>query len=216
MRPLLFFLLLLSLLSCKKSTGQIDNSKKYIFFLHNAFLETHELNEEHPEYGRAEYSEILQRFKDNNFNVISEKRTTSVDVADYAMTVVEQIEELIANGIDAINITVIGTSKGGYIAQYVSTIANNPKLNFVFIGCFRESDIQNIPDINWCGKILNIYEKSDPAGNSGLSRKETSSCQIENYEDLELNTGLRHGFLFKALDAWMQPAMDWADGNYEE
>jgi hypothetical protein len=208
------------MLSCKPSVAQQADrnasNDKCIFFLHNRFLETNELDAEHPEYGRVEYHKILEKFKGNGFEVISEKRDSNVNAMRYAQRVNDQIDSLIKIGVPANQITTIGTSKGGYIAQYVSTIANNPELNFVFVGSFRESDIQNMPDINWCGNILNIYEESDPAGNSGLSRKKSSSCDIQNYKDLELTTGLRHGFLFKALDEWMEPAMNWADGNNKE
>jgi hypothetical protein len=205
----------LTLLSWKSSTAQAEPSEKYIFFLHNRFLETNQLDAIHPEYGRVEYNEILQKFRNNDFTVVSEKRTSNVNALDYAETIHQQIDSLFNKGVLPNHITVVGTSKGGYIAQYVSTIANNPELNFVFIGSFRKSDMVQIPDINFCGNILNIYEKSDPAGVSAVSRKDTSSCEINHYKDVELNTGLRHGFLFKALDVWMQPAMDWAHGKYE-
>lgn len=208
------FLTLVLLLSFKQSVPQ-EASGKYIFFLHNAFLETNDVDAEHPAYGLVEYNEVLQKFKANGFTVISEKRKGNVNAMQYAQVVNKQMDSLLNIAVPSHHITIVGTSKGGYIAQYVSTLAENPDLNFVFIGSFRESDIQQLPNINWCGNILNIYEESDPAGNSGLSRKETSSCEIIHYKDLELNTGLRHGFLFKALDAWMQPAMDWAGGNYK-
>jgi len=207
------------MLSCKPSTAQQlegnNYGQKHIIFLHNRFLETNELDAEHPEYGRVEYKEILKKFKDNSFITLSEKRSTNVNASDYAHYINSQINNLLEDNVPARNITVVGASKGGYIAQYVSTIANNPELNFVFIGSFRESDVEQIPDINWCGNILNIYEKSDHAGESAILRKENSNCSITHYKDLELNTGLQHGFLFKALDEWMTPAMDWADGNYE-
>jgi len=121
---------------------------------------------------------------------------------------------LIKNGTEPKKITVVGTSKGGYIAQYVSTLANNQDLNFVFIASFRNSDIQNIPEINFCGNILTIYEKSDPFGVSSLERKKISNCEIKHFKEIELNTGMGHGFLFKALKEWIEPTIKWANGNY--
>jgi len=108
----------------------------------------------------------------------------------------------------------VGTSKGGYIAQYVSTLANNQNLNFVFIASFRNNDIQNIPEINYCGNILTIYEKSDPFGVSALEREKTSSCKIKHFKEIELNTGMGHGFLFKPLKEWVKPTIKWANENY--
>ncbi len=186
-----------------------------LFFLHNRFLETHELNDLHPEYGRTAYKEILVEFEKSGLTVISEQRNGNVNAREYAMGVVDQIDSLISTGVKPNKITVVGTSKGGYIAQYVSTLANNPDLNFVFVASFQENDIQNIPEINYCGNILNIFEKSDPFGVSALQRKLNSTCEIKNFKDIELNTGMRHGFLFKPLQAWIAPSIQWAKGNYD-
>ena len=146
--------------------------------------------------------------------VISEKRNGNVNARDYAVGIVNQIDSLLNIGIEPKKITIAGTSKGGYIAQYVSTLANNQDLNFVFIASFRNSDIQNMPEINYCGNILTIYDKSDPFGVSSLERKETSNCEIKHFKEIELNTGLSHGFLFKPLKEWIEPTIKWAKGDY--
>jgi hypothetical protein len=195
------------------ASGQ-KNNDRYIFFLHNRFLETHDLNELHPEFGRIEYKEIIAAFKKGGFTVISEIRRGNVNARDYARGLVTQIDSLIKNGADPKKITVAGTSKGGYIAQFVSTLALNPSLNFVFIASFMDEDIGRIPMINFCGNILTIYEKSDPFGVSALERKKTSTCEIKHFKEIELNTGLRHGFLFKPLKEWIEPTIKWANGNY--
>lgn len=190
-------------------------NERFIFFFHNRFLETHELKESHPEFGRTEYKEILSEFEESGLKVISEKRNGNVNAREYAQGVVKKIDSLISRGVNPNKITVVGTSKGGYIAQYVSTLANNPNLNFVFIASYRNIDIQNIPEINYCGNILNIYERSDPYGVSVIKRIENSTCKIENFQEIELNTGKRHGFLFKPLKEWIEPTIKWANGNYE-
>src|SRR5690554_3422328 len=190
------------------------NDDRFLFFLHNQFLEEHELNELHPEFGRTEFNEIITEFKKSGLNVISEKRNGNVNARDYAIGIVNQIDSLIKIGIQPQKITIVGTSKGGYIAQYVSTLANNQDLNFVFIASFRNSDIQNIPEINYCGNILTIYEKSDPFGVSSLERKKISNCEIKHFKEIELNTGMGHGFLFKPLKEWIEPTIKWAKGNY--
>jgi len=191
------------------------NDDRFIFFLHNRFLETHELDELHPEFGRTEYKEIIAEFKKSGIKIISEKRNGNVNARDYAVGIVTQIDSLIKIGVEPQRITVVGTSKGGYIAQYVSALANNQNLNFVFIASFRNNDIQNIPEINYCGNILTIYEKSDPYGVSALERKENSTCEIKHFKEIELNTGMKHGFLFKPLKEWIEPTINWANGNYK-
>ncbi|MDQ8014858.1 MAG: alpha/beta hydrolase [Flavobacterium nitrogenifigens] len=193
----------------------INKDQRYIFFFHNKFVEENDLNVAHPEYGKAEYNEILESFRKDNFIVFSEKRKKNTNSAEYAEKMAKQIKKLIKKGVPPNHITVIGTSQGGYIAQFVSTYLSNPDLNFVFIGCFMDTDIQQITDINWCGNILTIYEKSDIYGVSAIKRKETSKCKIEHFKEIELNTGLKHGFLYKAADNWIAPSKKWANGNYD-
>lgn len=206
---LMLILFCSTIFSCVK-----ENNDNFIFFLHNRFLEEHELDELHTEFGRTEYLEIINEFKKREFKVISEKRNGNVNAREYAIGIVSKIDSLIKNGTEPKKITVVGTSKGGYIAQYVSTLANNPNLNFVFIASFRNSDIQNIPEINYCGNILTIYEKTDPFGVSALEREKTSTCEIKHFKEIELNTKMGHGFLFKPLKEWIEPTIKWANGNY--
>ncbi|MCC9074105.1 alpha/beta hydrolase [Flavobacterium sp. F-65] len=210
----ILFFMLLSIFSFGQEKTQ-DSTQAYIFFIHNKFLEENDLNAKHPEYGRAEYNEIIKSFKDDNFIVFSELRNKNTDFDKYTKKIVKQINSLIKKGVKPNKITVIGTSKGGYIAQYVSTYLANPNVNFVFIGCFTDADIQEIPDLNYCGNILTIYEKSDIYGVSAIKRKETSKLKINHFKEIELNTNLKHGFLFKALDDWIVPCKKWANGNYQ-
>jgi hypothetical protein len=209
-----FFFLFLSF-SGFSQEKTFNRDQRYIFFFHNKFVQENPLNATHAEYGKAEYNEILESFRKDNFIVFSEKRKKNTNSTEYAEKIVKQVKALIKKGVPPNHITVIGTSQGGYIAQYVSTYLSNPDVNFVFIGCFRDIDIQEIPDINFCGNILTIYEKSDIYGVSAIKRKETSKCKIDHFKEIELNTGLKHGFLFKAADNWIAPSKKWANGNYE-
>lgn len=204
------FAISLLLFSCQQK-----KSEKYIIYLHNRFLENHSLSEQHPQYGKMEYLEILSSFKNQGFNVIAEIRQGNVNARTYANDIVRQIDSLIYSGVRAKDITVIGASKGGYIAQYVSTIAANNELSFVFIACFTEDDLEVIPEIEFCGNILTIYESSDPAGNSAKARLKQSSCSADHFKEIELNTGLGHGFLFKSMREWIEPSIKWASGEYE-
>ena len=203
------------MVNCSQSSkGTTPEKNNYVFFLHNQFLEDNDITAQHPEYGRAEYNEIINSFKQEGFAVISEKRKAKTNVKEYAQKVASQIESLLKKGVKPDHITIIGTSKGGYIAQYVSTFIANPNLNFVFIGSFQESDIENFPEINFCGNILTIYDKSDTFGVSAIRRKETSKLKINKFVEVELDTKLKHGFLYKPLKEWLEPSKMWAKRNY--
>lgn len=187
--------------------------KGYVFFLHNMFLEQAPVSEWHPEYGQCEYDAIISRFRSQGFTVISEIRPANTDGIAYADKVKLQIDSLLAKGIKPSEITVIGTSKGGYIAEYVSHKLKNRNVNFVFIGCC-DDDLSANPDVRYHGNILSIYEESDK-WHSCRQMKERSGKSVTRFRELTLTTGLKHGFLYKVLDKWMLPAIEWAKGNYD-
>ncbi|WP_143330566.1 alpha/beta hydrolase [Chryseobacterium sp. YR221] len=178
--------------------------------MHNKFLEDHSLKEKHPKYGIAEYESILTKLKGENRVVISEKRKPDTNPALYALKVKTQIDSLIKKGVSVNNITVVGTSQGGYIAQYVSYYEKNPGLKFVLIGStFKDDSLEKDKNFRLYGKILSITEQSDD-GHVALSEEQRfSRSDIKDFKEIELKTGLNHGFLFKALDDWIIPTKEW-------
>lgn len=212
-------ILLICIITNCHSNKEIKNTKyeqDYIFFIHNKFLEDNPDGTFSEKYNvTVDYKGILQSFENDGFVVFSEKRSPKANERAFANKVISQIDSLMSKGVQPNHITVIGTSKGGYIAQVVSTFAKNPDLNFVFIGSFQDSDIEEIPEIQFCGNILTIYEKSDIYGVSAINRKETSTLKINRFKEIELNTGLKHGFLYIASDEWIKPCKMWAKRNYE-
>ncbi len=191
------------------------NAQNYIFFLHNRFIEDVGINGVHPEYGTCEYDAILKAFSKEGFTVLSEVRPYQTNARTYANKIVKQVDSLLKKGVKPSQITVIGTSKGGYIAQYVSGTMNNPELNFVFIGSCSDDDEGDGSGINFCGNILSIYEKTDDFGQSCAKTKSLSTLTVPHYKEIMLNTGIRHGYLYKALPVWIKPAVQWANRNYE-
>ena len=211
---LLYFFCVLMSLNIYGQDAADQKHQNYLFFLHNRFTEEMPFGSSHPEYGKSEYLEIIDAFKNAGFQVLSEKRPAGTDVTLYAKKVVYQIDSLIKMGINADHITVVGTSKGGYIAQMTSTLLANPNVNFVFIGSYRDQDLVKMPQINFCGNILTIFERSDEFGVSAIKRKERSNLKVTRFKEIELNTGLKHGFLFKPLNEWIGPVVMWGKRKY--
>ncbi|WP_421944210.1 hypothetical protein [Pedobacter sp.] len=213
-----FSVLLVLIFTASQLNGKTflpKTEKNYIFFIHNKFLEENPDQTFTEKYNvTVDYKGIVNSFRKDGFVVFSEKRNPKTNEHQYARKIVAQIDSLISKGVQPNHITVVGTSKGGYIAQFVSTFAKNPDLNFVFIGSFQDEDIARIPDINFCGNVLAIYEKSDIFGVSAIKRKQTSKLKINRFKEIELNTGLKHGFLYIASDKWIKPCKLWAKRNY--
>lgn len=168
-----------------------SQNERYIFFLHNRFIETNGPNALHPEYGRAEYFEILNLFKASGFVVYSEIRPENTITNHYAIKIKDQVDSLIKSGTLPSKITIIGTSKGANIAMEINRLLKNLSVNFVFIGtCLNQNQ-------QYYGNVLLIKEKSDDFTNSCQDTKLTNNGDLINYKELTLNTGLKHGFLFK-------------------
>jgi hypothetical protein len=193
----------------------ISSGQQYLFYLHGMIIENQGPDAVSPEYGKYEYRNILSTFTNEKFTVISEVRAKGTDPETYARKVVKQIDSLIKKGTKPQNITVVGASKGCVIAIYVSSFLKNKDVNFVFLaGCFSGM-AEGSPGINFCGNILSIYERSDDIGRSCAALKKRSSLAVPHYKEIELNTGLKHGFLYRPLKEWVGPAVSWAHHNYE-
>lgn len=191
------------------------HAQKHIIFLHNKYLETHSIEDIHPKYGRVELDLVKNKFEKAGFIVIANKRNGTLSMDSITHSISNQVDSIINTGVSAKEITIVGTSKGGYIAQFVSSHLKNEDLNYVFIGCYQDADILDFPNVHFCGNILTIYEKSDPYGVSAQKKKEASSLKVPNFKEIELNTGLNHGFLYKAMDEWILPSIQWANRIYK-
>lgn len=193
-------------------TAATAHAQKYLFYLHGKIVEDQGADavETAQGFGAYEYRNILAAFRKESFTVLSEVRPRNTDPVAYAGKVVKQIDSLLRAGVQPGKITVIGASKGSVIAMHVSSLLKNKDVNFVFMaGCFSDDDA-----VNFCGNILSIYEKSDGVG-SCTAIKKRSANPVPHYKEIELNTGLRHGFLYKPLAEWVKPAVKWANNNFE-
>jgi hypothetical protein len=192
-------------------------SQRYLFYLHGRIVEDQGPNavDTIRGFGAYEYENILNSFRKEKLIVISEVRKKNTDVEEYARKVSGQIDTLLKKGTVAGYITVVGASKGAAIAMVVSTLLKNQDVNFVFIAGCNDDNFKRLPPIKFCGNILSVYERSDDIAGSCTPIKNRSSKLIPHYKEIELNTGLKHGFLYQPLTEWVQPVIQWANGNYK-
>ena len=59
------------------------------------------------------------------------------------------------------------------------------------------------------GDVLSIHEASDTSQQS-CERLFAGSKALGRHAEVRLDTGLRHGFLYRPLPQWMSPAIRWA------
>jgi hypothetical protein len=196
----------------------IDPEKRYLLYLHGKIIEEQGIPAISPNYGEYQYEAILEKLSGYGFAVISEQRSKNTDSVEYANRVTEQITALLDSGVLAKNITVVGASKGAGIAILVSHFLANEEINFVIMGICHPEVVEDLKrqQISLYGNVLSIYDFADIeyAGscedffsfskvNGGLSR----------HAEIVLNIGTGHGILYQPLDAWILPAVQWANNH---
>ena len=184
-----------------------DPERHYLFYLHGRIVEDQGAAANHAEFGRYEYAAIVRQFKDSGFVVMSEMRRPNTDVSIYADSVAREVRRLISEGVPAGNIVVVGASKGAGIAMLVSTRVTAP-VRYVLLANCNEYALKNLaPRLN--GDVLSIYEESDSLGRSCTTIFAQSPGLVRSGE-IRLQTGLKHGFIYRPLGAWVGPAVGWA------
>ena len=182
----------------------IDASAKYLFFLHNYYVEKHGPD------GDCKYYDLLNAFADSGFTVISEVRFGKIIPCAYAQKIVRQIKTLLDAGVPPENIAVAGHSKGGVITLCVSSKLENPKVNFVVMaGCQIKPILDKYPDYKTLkGRFLSIYAASDSVASSCESIFSTASEGISSTE-IKLESESGHRLFFKPEKVWLHPVINW-------
>ena len=188
---------------------KIDTLSSYLFYLHGKILEDQGVNAQSKDYGHYEYQNILDTLTSAKFNVISEIRPKNTDPDTYALKVVRQVDSLLKAKVPPTHISVIGASKGAWIAMQVSSKLKCEQANFVFMGICGNDYDYTAEMFKVCGHILSIYEKSDALGSTCEALKKSGSC-VTAYNEIELQMGIGHGFLYRPYKEWVIPAIAWA------
>ena len=203
---LLLLVFIVPALGQAEAPQKIDPKAHYLFYLHGRIVED-DRRPKSPQFGFYEYDQILETFRARGFVVLSEQRPKGTEIEKYAVKVAKQVEDLLKAGASPRQITVVGASQGSWIAMLASTHLKNRDLNFVFIaGCSADTDFLKM--IDWHGNVLSIYERTDRAGTCEKLRADATG--LTQYEELVLNTNLRHGFIYRPLKEWIEPTIAWA------
>jgi len=186
----------------------IDRSAKYLFFLHNYYVEIKGVD------GDCKYNDLLQAFAKEDQIVISEVRTGKIVPCTYASKVSAQVEELVSAGVPPQNITVSGHSKGGAIALCVSSQLKNNKINYVIMAGCEIAGIKKYkmyPDFtNLQGRILSVYANSDTVAGSCSNAFSMATDGLSDTE-LVLNSEKGHKLFFTPDSTWLIPVLRWVN-----
>lgn len=207
MKNLIYLILGLVVLNSCKTKSSEENSKKHIFYIHGRIIEQQGINAFSEKFGKYEFDSIISALKVENSVVHYEIRKNNVDARIYAKQVAEQIDSLVDSGVKPTDITIVGASKGAIITANISDINKHP-INYVLLAGNNEYQEKNN---NWKfhGQVLCIYDASDGIAGKNYNYWKEKENYTSKFEQLELKTNLGHGFLYKPLSVWVEPAKNW-------
>jgi predicted esterase len=191
----------------------IDPTQKYMFYLHGRIIEEQGIPAVSTQYGEYEYEAILNELLAHGFVVISEQRPKGTDADKYAQKIAEQISRLLEADVPPEQITVVGASKGSYIAATASNLLKNSILNFVLLGSCAPDMVTEWKQDQMVlyGNILAIYDSVDELAGSCQEIFSLSEGKgIARYDEIILHIGAGHGILYRPLDDWVLPTIEWA------
>lgn len=184
-----------------------DSAGKYLFYLHGLIVEEAGIRPHSEEHGFYEYELILDALAREGFIVISEARKQGTEILPYAENIVNQIKLLLASGVSPGRITVVGASKGGIIAAYVSNMLREKGLNFVFLAGLFEKCLKD-EKLKIYGNVLSIHDRADKQSITPKLYFQRSAGHGQ-FRDIVLSLDLGHGLIYKPLREWIDPLVEW-------
>ena len=187
-------------------------SESVVIYLHGRIVqERQDARPRSEDFGHYELDRIRDELRSGGARLISDIRPRKVTSETYADKVVTDVRALLAQGVPADRITVVGASMGGAIALLASARLKNPDVRFAVLGvCVAQNDAafrENGEAI--VGRVLAIREESDRFTRGCPSWAGAGSASNE----IILRTGLDHGFLYRPMKEWVGPVMEWIGGK---
>lgn len=201
----------LLLLAACAAPGDRSEAARYALYFHGRLIEDQGLPAVSPEHGAYEYEAILDRLTQAGFTVLSEVRGPNADVTEHAERAVARVDSLLRAGVPPEHITLVGASKGAYIAALASHLARNPELNVVLLAGCSAGTVAYMREngIDLYGDVLAIRDVADTEAAGPCADVFSFSDGVGQSEDLVVDLGVGHGLIFRPYNDWVQPATAW-------
>jgi hypothetical protein len=111
------------------------------------------------------------------------------------------------------HITVVGASKGAYIAALSSYIIKDREINYVLLAtCYPGmADEWKSSGMRLYGNVLAIRDEVDGfAGSCEPLFAFSEGRGLGRHHELVLHVGAGHGIVYHPLDEWLGPTLEWA------
>jgi pimeloyl-ACP methyl ester carboxylesterase len=206
--------LLISIAFADAAEGSSPPVRRHLLYLHGRIVQDQQNpRPKHPEHGYYELAQIEERFRHEGFVVHSGVRPKNATLSESADATVAQVRRLIRAGVPADRITVVGASMGAAIAQRVAIRLGNREVAFVLIAACPSNNLPLAAAEEGRqprGRMLSVREATDlPSG--GCPDWKPSRTRHLTTQEIVVNTGLRHGFLYRPMPEWVDPVIQWAE-----
>lgn len=210
----MFKLLFLLLFSSASFAGEvftafpstIEAQQKYVFYSHGLIVEGTNPRPVNSRWGTYEFPEIKAALADAGYNLIAYHRAKNTQPKAFAEKLANDVRLLIAKGVPAGNISLIGFSRGGAITILTSNLLANKDVTYIILaGCGRY--LQNNPELEAYGNIYSIFETSDEVGSCQLLIDR--SKDVKRFTEISISTDKEHGAFYKPLAQWVVPVKTW-------
>lgn len=211
----------------KDIPATIDPQARYLIYLPGLAIEMDGPDAMNRYFGKVyQMSAISKAFAEKGFTVIAEARPKGTQVDAFAKKVADQVAKLLAGGVAARNIVVVGHSKGGVITIAAAGELNNQDIAFVVLaGCAMphvrslgnetpRADYERLMAANksrFKGRMLSMYDAADDDFRS--CRELTSGSPELKLDEQIVQSGssarTAHAIFFAPEAIWFDPLMQW-------
>ncbi|MDQ7019159.1 MAG: alpha/beta hydrolase [Robiginitomaculum sp.] len=188
----------------------IKPAEKYVFYSHGLIVEGTNETPVHPRFGTYDFPAIKAALSASDFNLIAYHRPAGTEPNAWADKLAGDVHVLIAAGVPAHNITLMGFSRGGMITALASSMLSMPGLNTILMASCG-GWINARPDIKLAGRVLSIYETSDRFGT--CQPLIDHSKAVTTFTEIAISTGKEHGAFFTPRKEWVEPVLRWINGE---
>ena len=199
-----------------------DRVAHYAIYLHDVALDR---NPDDPER-RARFDRVVKALAGAGLVVIAEVRPAGTiqkvpeDLDRYAQRIAAQARQLVAAGVPAKQINVVGYSRGATLTLITAGHVANSSVGYVVIaGCMTDSGAfkQFAPMLSryaekLTGQFLSIAEQSDADFGSCATYFAKASTRPTHVETI-VHTGKGHVFAMEPDEAWVRPTVAWIMGR---
>jgi metallo-beta-lactamase class B len=182
-----------------------DPRSRYALYVHGRILEEQGVGAVSADFGLYQYEAILQALAARGYTVIAEVRKGDPG-PDYPTKLAARVRKLLQAGVPPSQVTVVGASKGGYLAMATAAELQEDAVSYVVLaGCGQSTEAFAS---RLRGRILSVYDASDRFRPS-CEATFAGAPKLRDKREVVVRKNLDHGLLYRPLADWLVPLVEW-------